>query len=268
MHLEDYKLQYAGFFSNNFSLIDRNLNSESFDAQSHIEMVEIIRDSKNKAALPIIVLPVSETQKKKKKNTNQSKKAKSSNATKTESKITSPAATLSHNSLNSKILTNTSNQSNNNIETVLPSINVLEKISNKNSENDLKTKKKKLKKSKRDLTNFEVTNLNKISSTEHSLNQLPSIETKSIKGLSSDLNVKSNLDIVKFSAVSIEKTTGDTVFAKEFLKTKGKSKSVKKKTKTSALKEDQKQKAKLESAIQSLKCLVEAYINANEVMYL
>lgn len=150
---------------------------------------------------------------------------------------------------------------NDNIVYIFYPENFKDKTVSKNVESDsMKSKKKKFKKSKTET----IDSTGKItSSLKPMFNEAPKLEN--LDKLSSNLSSKESTKFRSFFAPSTEKKTNGE-FTKEASKSDKKSKNLKKKSKPPAVKEDQKLKAKQEGALQSLKSLIEAYINANEVI--
>lgn len=150
---------------------------------------------------------------------------------------------------------------NDNIVYIFYPENFKDKTVSRNIENGtMKSKKKKFKKSKAET----IDSMGKITSSfKPSFDEVSQLEN--LDKLSSNIYSKDSSKFKSFFASSTEKKSiGE--FTKETSKSGKKSKNLKKKSKSSVVKEDQKLKAKQEGALQSLKSLIEAYINANEVI--
>lgn len=149
---------------------------------------------------------------------------------------------------------------NDNIVYIFYPENFKDKTVSRNVENDtMKSKKKKFKKAKAET----IDSMGKITSSLKPL--FDEVPLENLDKLSSNIYSKDSSKFKSFFASSTEKKTiGE--FTKETSKSGKKSKNLKKKSKSSVVKEDQKLKAKQEGALQSLKSLIEAYINANEVI--
>lgn len=138
--------------------------------------------------------------------------------------------------------------------------NLKEGTTKNNLQDAITFKKKKSKKSKIESVDYIEKNTSDFKNVHNKL-----LKTENLPEISSNSISKDEFKITRLTGLFTEKQRTDEI-PKETTNTGKKAKKIKKKSQAfSSAKEEQKLKAKEENAIQSLKSLIEAYINANEV---
>lgn len=248
LHREDIKCSNVESSSPEFTSVNRDSSEipNSFQSYSHTSSSEQIDRHQNRTTFANRIK-------------NDSEQFRTTN---NESKANSFIGNLSINTTSDKASNNLNcDMKNDNTVYIFYPDNVKDKTASKKVESDaMKSKKKKIKKSQTETTDSTKKST---SSLKPLSNEVPKIEN--LDELSSNLHSKDSPKFMSFFALSSEKKTNVEII-NEASKSGKKSKNLKKKSKSSAVKEDQKLKAKQEGAVQSLKSLIEAYVNANEVI--
>lgn len=247
LHRDDIKCSNVESSSPEFTSVNRDSSEvpSSFQSHSHTSTSEQIDSHENRTTFANRIK-------------NDSEQFRTTN---NESKANSFIGNLSINTSDKASNNLNCDMKNDNTVYIFYPDNIKDKTASKKVESDtMKSKKKKIKKSQTETTD----SMKKSTSSLKPLsNEVPKIEN--LDELSSNLQSKDSPKFMSFFALSSEKKTNVEI-TNEAPKSGKKSKNLKKKSKSSAVKEDQKLKAKQEGAVQSLKSLVEAYVNANEVI--